>query len=104
MLRYIWILIFVPLFTACGPQLPAGFLDPPPPNRNEVISYFLEVGLCPEFGPCPKPIVKKWTSDIRIQLHGDYIESDEKELERIISELSELTNLSIKKSNKRCQY
>ena len=95
MLRYTFIFIFVPLFTACGPQLPDGFLDSPPPNRNEVVKYFLEIGLCPEFGKCPVPMVKKWTSDIRIQLHGNYTESDEQELETITSELSELTGLSI---------
>ena len=95
MLRYIFTLIFVLLFTACGPELPDGFLDSPPPNRNEVIRYFLEIGLCPEFGECPIPMVKKWTSDIRIQLHGNYTESDEQELEIITSELSELTGLSV---------
>ena len=95
MLRYIFAFIFVLLFTACGPQLPDGFLDSPPPNRNEVIKYFLDIGLCPEFGNCPTPMVKKWTSDIRIQLHGNYTESDEQELGLITSELSELTGLSI---------
>lgn len=96
MVRYIFPFIFVLLFAACGPQLPDGFLDSPPPSRSEVLNYFLEIGLCPEFGKCPAPMVKKWTSDIRIQLNGNYTESDEQELEIITSELSELTGLSIK--------
>ena len=81
---------------ACGPYVPDGFFEETPPDRQDIIKYFSEVGFCPEFGTCSNPVVKKWMSDVRIKIHGNYTDGDRQELERVISELSVLTGLSIK--------
>ena len=85
---------------ACGPDFSDDFFNEPSPYgkySQEAVNYFFEIGLCPEFGRCFEPIVKKWTSDVRIKLYGNYTNADERELENIIYELSKLTGLSIQK-------
>ena len=102
MFHYLALLIVMISLVACGPDY-SGYYDAPSPYGNyseEAVNYFLKIGLCPEFGTCKRPIVKKWTSDVRIKIHGNYNDRDEEELDSIIYELSELTGLSIKKVTK----
>ena len=82
---------------ACGPVIPDGFFEETEPDKYDKVTadYLFEIGLCPEFGECNSPIIKKWISSVRIQLHGKYTNSDEQELNSIISELSNLTGLNI---------
>ena len=91
-------LIFVFIFmVSCAPP----DLDPIPSPYGqysiEDLNYFRNIGFCSEFETCDRPVVKKWVSSIRIQMHGSYNEADEEELNKIIVELSELTGLSIKR-------
>lgn len=102
MSHYLALLIVMISLVACGPDY-SGYYDNPSPYGNyseEAVNYFLKIGLCPEFGTCKRPLVKKWTSDVRIKIHGNYNDRDEEELDSIIHELSELTGLSIKKVTK----
>jgi len=62
---------------------------------NEAVEYFLQIGLCPEYGNCKDPRVRKWNSSIYIKLDGNYTDLDSLELDRIIVELRQLTGLSI---------
>ena len=99
MFNYFVLLILISFLISCGP--PDDFFDLPPSPYGKYseasVNYFLEIALCPEFEVCTNPRVKKWNSEIRIQLNGNYNESDERQLDNIISELSNLTGLSIKK-------
>lgn len=98
MFKYFTLLISTTFLVACGPDIPEDFFSSPYGKYSEEsVDYFLEIGFCPEFGSCPIPSVRKWNSDIRIQLIGNYTQADEQELDSIISELSELTGLSIKR-------
>lgn len=94
-------IVLIIFLTACGPPIPDDFFDTPPSPYGKYseagVNYFLEIAFCSEFGVCTNPIVKKWDSEIRIRLNGNYTESDERELDNIISELSDLTELTIKK-------
>ena len=89
------------LLTACGPPIDDSFFESPYDGYSEqAVNYFLEIGLCPEFSTLPcDPKVTKWDSDVRVQLHGQYSPADEEEVNSIISELSELTGLSVTKVN-----
>ncbi|MDE0518677.1 MAG: DUF2927 domain-containing protein [Bdellovibrionales bacterium] len=91
--------VLVTFIGACGPAFPDDWLNPPKYGSysQAAVHYFLEIGLGSEFGDPTNVTVKKWASEIRIQIHGNYNQSDENELESIISELSELTSLSIKR-------
>ncbi len=86
---------------ACGPVLPDDFFEETEPDKYDqaTVKYLFEIGLCPEFGECNPPMIKKWISSVRVQLHGRYTNSDEQELNSIISELSNLTGLNISKVN-----
>ncbi len=57
----------------------------------------MEIGFCPEFGSCKSPKVRRWKSEVRVQAHDFYSQADIRELDSIISELSELTNLKIRR-------
>ena len=95
---YILLLTLMIFMGACGPSVPDDWFNTPSPYGHysqAAVNYFLEIGLCSEFEVCTNPTIKKWTSDVRIQLQGNYTKSDEEELDDIISELSELTGLSI---------
>ena len=85
------------VLSACGPNIPDDFFHTPEPGKydSETVEYLFEIGLCPEFDRCDHPMIKKWVSDVRIHLHGEYTDSDEEELNDIISELSKLTSLNI---------
>ena len=86
---------------ACGPPVPDNHYKTPSPYdgySEEAVKYFLKIGFCSEFGDCI-PGTRKWTTNVRIQLNGQYLQEDEDELDRIIYDLRELTNLSIKKVN-----
>ncbi len=97
------------LFVFCGLVLSIGCAVPNngPVNVNTTISqysqqdieYFLkialEVELALNIGRNNPLVVKKWQSDIRIQMHGQYTATDEQELNIIINELRSLTGLSI---------
>jgi len=101
--KYFSLLITVTFLAACGPNIPEEMFNQDIFYVNgqyteRSIMYFLQVGFCSDFDPvCFNPIIRKWTSDIHIQLHGNYNESDEIELDKIIIELSTLTGLSIRK-------
>ena len=77
-------LVFTFIFmVSCHPPI----LDPIPSPYGqysiEDINYFRNIGFCGERDlnpePC-RPVVKKWTSSIRIQMHGNYDTADEAEL------------------------
>ena len=96
MFNYFLILILMIFLGACGPSIPDDFFQSPYGNYSQAaVNYFLEIGFCPEFGTCASPVIKRWNSGVRIQIHGAYNSADEAELNSIISELSELTRLSI---------
>ena len=90
------LLIFITGLTACGPSFDGYVQSPYGGYSQQAVNYFLEIGLCPEFGTCI-PIVRRWKSEVRVQIHGSYSSADVQELESIISELSALTGLSIKR-------
>ncbi len=103
MFKYLTLLILMTSLVACGPGYYDDFLNEPSPYgkySEEAVNYFFKIGLCPEFGTCTRPVVKKWESDVRIKVHGKYSNRDEEELDDIIHELSELTGLSIKRVTK----
>lgn len=101
MSSYILIFISIFFFISCsGKKLPNDFFNPPSPygeHSKESVDYLLELGFCSELLICNNPIIRKWNSPIRIQLHGNYTKQEDNELNKIISELSELTGLNIKK-------
>ena len=103
MFNYLLLLILIAFLGACGPDIPDEFFDSPPSPygqyKGSTVNYLLKIGLCAELSECPKPGIKKWQSNIRIQLHGNYNDAEENELNNIISELSQLTGLSIKRVN-----
>ena len=94
-------LVLLTFTGACGPTFPEEWLTPPQYGdySQASVQYFMEIALGSEFGDPTNVTVKKWASEVRIQIHGNYNQSDEDELESIISELSELTSLSIKRVN-----
>ncbi len=90
--------IFLLLSTACAPPaLPDGLFDKKyDPYSSQAVQYFKQIALGAEFNDSPSDqFIKKWNSEIRIQLHGSYTTEDKRELTDIISELKELTGLSI---------
>ncbi len=103
-MHYLYFLLFAltTILVACGPAIPDEYFTPPPSPYGEYskagVEYLQEIGFCPEFElkKCDQ-VIKKWTSNVKVQIHGNYTESDEKELDNIISDLAELTGLSIKK-------
>ena len=96
------ILLFL---VSCGPPLPDGFsgYSSSPYGTSSYsqkgVEYFWEIGLCFEGNICDSPRVIKWAKAIRIHLAGQYTPADERELDNIIFELSQLTGLSITKTN-----
>lgn len=56
---------------------------------EEEISYFLEIAFSAEYGNEVEKI-KKWTSDIRIEILGSPTPEDKKELNKVVSELNNL--------------
>ncbi|MDE0119669.1 MAG: DUF2927 domain-containing protein [Bdellovibrionales bacterium] len=96
---YFLLLVLVTFIGACGPDVPDDWFNSPKygPYSQAAVHYFLEIGLGSEFGDPTNLTVKKWASEVRIQIQGNYNQSDEEELENIIAELSELTGLSIKR-------
>ena len=90
---------FLVLFlVSCAPPLPQEGPSPYGDYSSADVQYFLEIGLCFELSRCDMPRVRKWTGDIFIQLHGHYSPQEDRELDNIIAELSQLTGLSITKS------
>ena len=94
---YVLLFSLVAFLGACGPVIPDAFFDTPEPGKydKQTVEYLFEIGLCPEFDKCNNPMIKKWVTEVRVQLHGKYTDSDEKELNDIISELSDFTGLNI---------
>lgn len=87
------------LLVSCGPPLPSEGQSPYYGYSISDVNYFWEIGLCFELSNClSPPRVQKWNSQILIQMHGQYTTDDEKELNDIIQELSQLTGLSIAKT------
>ncbi len=62
---------------------------------QEQISYFLEIALGSEFRSETKPMIHKWSGDIRIQYFGNPTSEDLATLQSVIRELNELTQGSI---------
>ena len=75
----------------------------PLPGREypeEALEYFLEIGFGAEhFNVLVRPIVKKWRKDIRIKLYGNHTREDEREIDKIADELSDLTGLNIRRED-----
>ncbi len=100
-LRLLPAMIFL---VSCGPPLPDSLSGPAsqPYGTSSYsqagVEYFWEIGLCFEGEVCPVPRVVKWETAIRIQLAGQYTPVDERELDNIIGELSQLTGLSISRT------
>ena len=67
---------------------------------KEALEYFLEIGFGAEhFNVFVRPIVKKWKGDIRIKLFGIYTREDEREIDKIAEELSDLTGLNMSRED-----
>ena len=62
-------------------------------HEKKAVDYFMEIGFGTEYFDFGPSIVKKWASSIHIKLHGDYKQSDIKEIKKITDELSQLTGL-----------
>ena len=91
-----WLLFFIILLLAsCGPPLPEEGPSPYGHYSYADVNYFWEIGLCVEFSNCDSPKVHKWTSNILIQKFGNWTTREAEELNNIITELSQLTGLSI---------
>ena len=60
------------------------------PDLTEGQSYFLEIALGSEYGNSA-PVIKKWTSNIRIALNTSISPELQKELTKIITELNQLS-------------
>lgn len=98
-IRLILLFSVLLLSTACAPpSLPDGFFDKKyDPYSSQSVQYFKEIAFGSEFNDfSSNQAIKKWNSEVRIQLHGSYNREDEQELANIISELKELTGLSIR--------
>ena len=54
------------------------------------LAYFFEVALGSEFGDFSTSIIRKWQSDLTIEVNGRPTMGDLEELERIIAEINEL--------------
>ena len=98
----LWLLLGV---GCVPPPFPPGLQGGYGPYSTEAVQYFTEIAFGPEtdlmsiHNLTARPVIHKWNSNIRIQLHGSYTPEDEQELTSIISELKELTGLSIKRVN-----
>ena len=69
---------------------------------DEAIEYFLEIGFGAEYMAAFAGLsVRKWQENLRIKLYGDYTREDEREVERVADELSDLTGLSINLNDSR---
>ena len=83
---------------SCAPEVPHISVESRDssfaPYSSDAVEYFAELGFGSEFEKDPSPVVRKWTSPIRIQLSGSYTEEDRREVLHITGELSELTGLS----------
>jgi hypothetical protein len=62
------------------------------PISPEAIAYLLDVALGSEYGNA-EPVIRKWQSEIRIQVRGNPTPDDEHTLNQVIQELSNLTGL-----------
>ncbi len=74
-----------PATTLTPKSEPATILTP----TTEVLDYFLEIALGAEFGD-QTPVIRKWSSGPRIQVHGNPTAVDLITLAQVISELNEL--------------
>ena len=75
------------------------------PDQAQAVHYLTEIGLGRESGISTQnspamAVIKKWNSPVRVQLHGSYTPEDEQELNTILSELAQLTGLSITRTNR----
>ena len=91
-------LFLILCLVSCGPPLLQEGPSPYGQYSSADVAYFWEIGLCFELSTCHSPRVRKWASNIAIQLHGQYTAREEQELDNIITELSQLTGLSITKT------
>lgn len=74
--------------------------------QNEVIDYFIDVALGFEFGNATK-VTRKWKTDVKIFIGGDKTTEMLSELDRIISEVHELTDqlsISITQDSSQSNY
>ena len=60
-----------------------------PLPTSEELDYFLEIALGVEFGGAT-PVIRKWSKDLAIQVHGNPTRDDLNTLAQVISELNEL--------------
>lgn len=61
---------------------------------EEVIDYFCKIAFGSEFGNVV-PVIKKWNDNIKINIHGDYTDSDIDTLNQVVSELNSLINITL---------
>lgn len=76
-------------------------LIPPPPAEDQpipqeiVMAYFMEVGFGAEYGD-PTMVLHKWAGDIRIRVYGAPTVDDMENLLKVVSELNDLLQGSVK--------
>ena len=61
-----------------------------PVYSTETLAYFFEVALGSEFGDFSTSIIRKWQSDLTLELHGQPTMGDLEELDRVIAEINDL--------------
>lgn len=85
-LRAVLIAALLPFPAACKTMA-----EPDSPSRftDEEIEYFLEIALGAEYGNV-EPVIRKWTSDIRIAVRGAPTDQDQGTLHTVVTELNEL--------------
>lgn len=64
-------------------------LEYTPEYTPEFIEYFTEIGLNVEYGSA-SPALRRWTGDIRIQVHGAPTMADIRTLHQVVDELNQL--------------
>lgn len=67
--------------------------------QNPLHNYFMDVALGSEFGYWP-PKIRKWNQDIFIEVKGQPTQADIQTLRQVVDELSALTKLNIKFTEK----
>ena len=95
------LLVFCFIFVACYPEFPGDEYGDSPYGKYSIRSmeYFLEIGLCTEFQENCDPKVRKWESGIIVAIHGSYTDEDYQEVQKIMSELQQLTGLAFTLAN-----